>query len=224
MADYNGTRGDAFMQREEEIIAAIPYQVAAGNHEAAYNFSHYRERFEMPNIDSGSPTPLYSSFNVGPIHFISLDVERYFFTQFYTMDHLRMQFEWLQRDLQRAHANRAQQPWIVAYAHRPMYCTHIHNDWDEPYCTEDAASVRDGVAFERGPRMYGLEQLFHQYGVALYVSGHMHSVSHHTPITMASALHPSRAVIVCSLTPLRRSAVSSACVSTRGRSPCTASR
>ena len=220
MDDENGTRGDAFMQREEEVVARVPYMVAVGNHEAAYNFSHYRERFSMPNEASGSPTPLYSSFNVGPIHFVSLDVERYFFTQYYDMQHLRMQFEWLQTDLEKATRNRAQQPWIVAFAHRPMYCTHIHNDWEEPYCTEDAASVRDGVAFHGGARMYGLEQLFHQHGVALYVSGHMHSVSPTRHPALAVLLTCRSVVLVVHLRLLLPCAV----CSTRGRTLCTASR
>ena len=128
----------------------------------------------MPNEASGSPTPLYSSFNVGPIHFISFDAERYFFTNYYSMEHVRMQYEWLQQDLQRAQQHRHERPWIVAYAHRPMYCTHIANDWQAPYCTEEAAAVRDGVAFDGGLRQYGLERLFHNYSVDLYVSGHMH--------------------------------------------------
>ena len=180
LATDNGRVGDAFMVREQSVVGRLPYMVAPGNHEGAYNFSHYRQRFSMPNAASGSKSNFYSSWNVGPVHFIAFDAERYFlpdysyYTAAPTMEYVREQYEWLHADLQKAQANRHQQPWIVAYAHRPMYCTHIHSDWEDEWCTEDAAAVRDGVAFKGGPRQFGLEQLFHNYSVDLYASGHMH--------------------------------------------------
>ena len=139
----------------------------------------------MPHSASGSSSPMYYSFNVGSVHFISFDAERYFTPDFAatrrpTMDDVRVQFEWLQADLEKAVRNRAEQPWIVAFGHRPMYCTHIHNDWMQQWCTEDAAAVRDGVAFRGGARMYGLEALFHNYSVDMYASGHMHVRHTHT--------------------------------------------
>ena len=188
LATNNGRVGDAFMVREQSVAGRVPYQVAVGNHEGAYNFSHYRQRFAMPHEASGSPSNLYSSFNVGPVHFISFDAERYFvpdylgYTSMPTMDYVREQYEWLQRDLHQAHQHRDEQPWIVAYAHRPMYCTHIADDWNEPWCTEDASAVRDGVAFNGGKRQYGLEKLFHNYSVDLYASGHMHSYERTFPV------------------------------------------
>ena len=137
----------------------------------------------MPHTASGSRSPLYYSFNVGPVHFVSFDAELYFVPDFAatrrpTMDDVRLQFEWLRADLERAVARRAEQPWIVAFAHRPMYCTHIQGDWEQEWCTEDTAAVRDGVAFDGGPRMYGLEALFHNHSVDVYSSGHMHVASH----------------------------------------------
>ena len=188
LASDEGRVGDSFLRREQSVAGRVAYQVAVGNHEGAYNFSHYLQRFAMPNEASGSPSSLYSSFNVGPVHFISFDAERYFvpdylgYTAMPTMEYVRQQYEWLQRDLHKAHGNRDKQPWIVAYAHRPMYCTHIDNDWNAPYCTEEAAALRDGVAFNKGPRRYGLEQLFHNYSVDLYVSGHMHSYERTYPV------------------------------------------
>ena len=88
-----------------------------------------------------------------------------------TMDDVREQYEWLQADLEKAVRNRRAQPWIVAFGHRPLYCSHIHGDWQNPWCTEDAAAVRDGVAFKGGPRLYGLEALFRKYSVDLYAAG-----------------------------------------------------
>ena len=49
----NGEMGDRFMDQIEPISAYVPYMVAAGNHESAYNFSHYRYRFNMPGGTEG---------------------------------------------------------------------------------------------------------------------------------------------------------------------------
>ena len=77
--DEDGNRGDMFMNGQQDFLAHTPMQVCAGNHEDAYNFSHYRARFHMPGDESGSGTNLYSSFNVGPVHFVSIDTELYFY-------------------------------------------------------------------------------------------------------------------------------------------------
>lgn len=60
--------------------------------------------------------------------------------------------------------------------------THINDDWNEPWCTEDASAVRDDVAFNGGARQFGLEKLFHNYSVDLYASGHMHSYERTLPV------------------------------------------
>ncbi len=39
-----------------------------GNHEAYYNFSNYKARFNMPG---DTDQRMFYSFNVGPVHFIS---------------------------------------------------------------------------------------------------------------------------------------------------------
>ena len=35
------------------------------------------------------------------------------------------QYEWLENDLKVANANRSNAPWVIAYHHRPLYCTGI---------------------------------------------------------------------------------------------------
>ena len=62
-----------------------------------------------------------------------------------------------------AQANRSAAPWIVVNGHRPLYCS-CYGD-----CDSGATLVRDGVA-----GLYGLEELFVQYGVDLYICGHEH--------------------------------------------------
>ena len=47
--DENGGVGDKFMKAMEPIAAYVPWMTSAGNHEASHNFTHYRERFTMPD-------------------------------------------------------------------------------------------------------------------------------------------------------------------------------
>lgn len=58
------------------------------------NFSNYRNRFSMPGNTEG----LMYSFNLGPIHFISISTEFYYFLN-YGIKQLVLQYEWLEADL-----------------------------------------------------------------------------------------------------------------------------
>jgi hypothetical protein len=44
LSDFNGTKGDDFMNFAQAFYANIPILTTAGNHEQAYNFSHYKNR------------------------------------------------------------------------------------------------------------------------------------------------------------------------------------
>jgi len=182
------------MNMIEEWASTVPYMVCSGNHEESYNFSHYQNRFHMPGDESGSNTNLYSSFNVGPVHFVSISTEMYFY-DYYTMDHLRMQYEWLVEDLKLANQERVIRPWIIVYGHRPMYCSPDTNDPPE-ICTTDTMAVRDGVAkIQNENRQYGLENLLYENNVDIYFAGHMHSYERMYPtyreqVTSTSYINP----------------------------------
>jgi DNA repair exonuclease SbcCD nuclease subunit len=45
MDDFNGTKGDEFLNFMQELYANLPIQTAVGNHESAYNFTHYKNRY-----------------------------------------------------------------------------------------------------------------------------------------------------------------------------------
>lgn len=43
--DFNGTKGDEYLNFMQDLYAQVPYLGAVGNHEGAYNFSHYKNRY-----------------------------------------------------------------------------------------------------------------------------------------------------------------------------------
>lgn len=44
LADFDGKKGDEYMNFAQDLYANIPILTTAGNHESAYNFSHYKNR------------------------------------------------------------------------------------------------------------------------------------------------------------------------------------
>ena len=72
----------------------------------------------------GDSENMFYSFNVGPIHFISISTEFYYFLN-YGIKMVANQYNWFVQDLEKANLpqNRAKQPWIILIGHRPMYCS-----------------------------------------------------------------------------------------------------
>ena len=48
-----------------------------GNHEQHANYTHYKERYNMPINDANEGTSKFYSFNLGPAHYIVLDTDIY---------------------------------------------------------------------------------------------------------------------------------------------------
>uniref|UniRef100_A0A8C5QW07 Purple acid phosphatase n=1 Tax=Leptobrachium leishanense TaxID=445787 RepID=A0A8C5QW07_9ANUR len=163
--------GDEFMRQIESVAAYVPYMTCPGNHEEAYNFSNYRNRFTMPGKAEG----LWYSWNLGPAHVISISTEVYFYPQ-YGKELVADQYRWLQEDLQEATSpsHRGERPWIITMGHRPMYCS--NNDQDD--CTQHESVVRSGLPGGQ----YGLEDLLYKYGVDLEIWAHEHSYERLWPV------------------------------------------
>ncbi|MFH4974730.1 hypothetical protein AB6A40_001439 [Gnathostoma spinigerum] len=166
----DGDFGDAFGRQIEPISATIPYMMVVGNHENAYNFSHFVNRYTMPNTNHN----LFYSFDLGPAHFVAISTEFYFFTN-YGWEQLKTQWNWLIADLEAASKNRDKHPWIITMGHRPMYCSN-YNDED---CTRYECVTRVGLPDSHA---YGLEKLFHKYGVDLEIWAHQHSYERMWPV------------------------------------------
>ena len=160
---------------------SIPYMVAPGNHEAdchdpacilhyeqyarpLANFTAYNARFRMPSAESGARAlNMHYSFEVGPVHFVSLDLEtgypgapeetRYIFPCGGFGDMVA----WLEADL--ARVDRAATPWVFVAGHHPMYQGGSRN-------------VRMADA---------LEGLLKKYAVDAMFTGHIHSYERDYP-------------------------------------------
>ncbi|XP_059144635.1 acid phosphatase type 7-like [Physella acuta] len=160
----NGLLGDYFMELIEPVAAYIPYMTCPGNHEINQGtFAHYRNRFAMPG--SNWPIPLdgmWYSMDIGPVHFVSYSSE-VFFTHF--GQYVDVQRQWLVSDL--GNVSREKTPWVVAYGHRPMYCsTKIGDD-----CSLRFSRVRAG-----------LEDIFVEFQVDLIIQAHEHNYERLWPV------------------------------------------
>ena len=137
----DGARGDVWFEQMQEIAGQYSYMALPGNHEAgiffyifvsnnhqsiarlltlvvcyysAHNFTHYRNRFSMPNGESDG---LYWSLDVSNVHLVGIDTELYFYD---TRERQAQMERWLRADLAKANANRKNVPWIIVMGHRPV--------------------------------------------------------------------------------------------------------
>ena len=178
-----GQVGDDFMNAIQPISSIIPYMVCPGNHESRYNFSHYRARFNMPN--SEETENLWYSFDLGPIHFVSYSTESYFdYEKGKALNStLKRQYDWLKNDLMIANKpeNRKLRPWIIVQGHRPFYCTNTFNV-SEDGCGPEQETSRHGSYKPNAPYVYAIEPLMFQYGVDLFIAGHVHDYTRYWPV------------------------------------------
>lgn len=167
--------GDEFMRQMETIAAYVPYMTCVGNHENAYNFSNYVNRFSMLNQEGVMNNHFYS-FDVGPAHIIGFSTEFYYFYE-YGWTQIVRQYQWLEEDLKKANLpeNRAQRPWIITMGHRPMYCS--TDDSDD--CTHKESIIRKGIPILKA---FGLEDLFYKYGVDVELWAHEHVYERMFPV------------------------------------------
>ena len=106
-------------------------------------------------------------------HIIFLNVEIYY-KHGGTIENVTSMYQWLKADLESV--NRSQQPWIVVFGHRPMYCA--EGWWD---CANYSTKTQFGLDLN-GTLSYGLEVVLYNYKVDVAIWGHKHSYERMWPV------------------------------------------
>ncbi|TMW66874.1 hypothetical protein Poli38472_011990 [Pythium oligandrum] len=180
-----------FMDEISPVSSTLPYMVLVGNHEAEChsavcmlssskkdqlgNYKAFNTRFKMPSKESGGSQNMWYSFEHGPIHFTTINTETdypdapnnsYTFREYGGFGD---QLTWLENDLKKADANRANTPWLIVMMHRAIYTLTM--------CDKNGAPKGEALPVQKA-----FEDLFIKYKVDQVISGHVHLYSRHYPI------------------------------------------
>ncbi|RFM25722.1 purple acid phosphatase family protein [Deminuibacter soli] len=157
---------------KNDLLKNYPLYPAPGNHD--YNDKEfpgvnelvqrthqvaYYQNFSMPKDGEcgGVPshTPAFYSFDIGNVHFLSLDSYGKEDNQYRLYDTAGPQVQWVKKDLE---ANQNKQ-WVVAYWHHPPYTMGSHNSDTET----ELVKIRENFI-----------GILERYGVDLVLCGHSH--------------------------------------------------
>jgi len=155
---------------KDDLLKKYPLFPAPGNHDyhdiefsaAAAQKTHsvaYYQNFSVPeNGESGgvaSHTKSFYSFDLGNIHFLSLDSYGKEANEYRLYDTAGPQVQWIKKDLE-ANTNKG---WVVAYWHHPPYTMGSHNSDNEI----ELVKIRENFI-----------RILERYGVDLILCGHSH--------------------------------------------------
>jgi hypothetical protein len=132
----------------------------AGNHEGSS--AQFYGDFALPTSDGNGET--ISSFDVGSAHVLLWDDQAV--AQSAGSELAKSQLAFLQADLAKADANRAQRPFVIVVEHRGIFSTSNHGD------DVDVLELRDRMV-----------PIFDQYHVDLVLAGHDHNYERTKPLT-----------------------------------------
>lgn len=154
---------------KDQFLKENPLYPAPGNHDYGNSTSSptvtnhalapYYQNFSMP--DSGeagglaSNNPAFYSYNIGNVHFLSLDSYGKEADATLMYDTTGAQVQWIKQDL----ANNTNKGWVVAYWHHPPYTMGSHNSDSEG----DLVAIRQKFI-----------KILERYGVDLILCGHSH--------------------------------------------------
>jgi len=155
---------------KDNLLPKYPLFPSPGNHdyydgdsaEEKVQKTHqvaYYQNFTMPvEGEAGgvaSHNPAFYSFDLGNIHFLSLDAYGIEEDQYRMSDTLGPQAQWVKKDLE-ANKNKG---WVIAYWHHPPYTMGSHNSDKEM----ELVHIRENFI-----------RILERYGVDLVLCGHSH--------------------------------------------------
>ena len=130
------------------------YEMAQRTHEVAYY-----NNFSMPTLGEAggvaSHTQAFYSFDLGNMHFLSLDSYGKEANEYRLYDTMGPQVQWIKKDLE-ANQNKG---WVIAYWHHPPYTMGSHNSDEET----ELVKIRENFI-----------RILERYGVDLILCGHSH--------------------------------------------------
>jgi hypothetical protein len=155
---------------KDNLLPKYPLYPSPGNHdyydgdstEEKVQHTHqvaYFHNFTMPvNGEAGgvpSHNPAFYSWDLGNIHFLSLDSYGIEQDQYRIYDTLGPQVQWIKQDLD-AYQHKG---WVIAYWHHPPYTMGSHNSDHE----SELVHIRENFI-----------RILERYGVDLIICGHSH--------------------------------------------------
>ncbi|PSL47987.1 purple acid phosphatase-like protein [Chitinophaga niastensis] len=155
---------------KDDLLKRNPLFPAPGNHDyhdTDLSAQHaqethqtaYYQNFSMPaQGESGgvpSKTQAFYSFDLGNVHFLSLDSYGKEDSAYRLYDTTGPQVTWIKKDL----AENKNKGWVIAYWHHPPYTMGSHNSDQE----EELIKIRENFI-----------QILERYGVDLVLNGHSH--------------------------------------------------
>lgn len=156
-----GARWDSYGRMQEQLFSKVPTAYVGGNHEFAKgqeNWIHYTNRYPAMFLkeDSGSPSEMFYSFDVGLAHVVML-------CSYCPSGPGSPQRVWLDMDL--ARVDRATTSWLIGAWHAPWYTSNSKHPMRE---TQDMLG--------------NLEDVIHEAGFDVIFHGHVHGYERTKPI------------------------------------------
>ncbi len=157
---------------KDDLLKKYPLYPAPGNHDYndLYRFKStaqsthdvaYYQNFSMPTEGEAGGVPSHTqafySFDIGNIHFLSLDSYGKEDNETRLYDTLGAQVQWIKKDLE-AFRN-TKRGWVIAYWHHPPYTMGSHNSDREG----ELVKIRENFI-----------RILERYGVDLILCGHSH--------------------------------------------------
>jgi predicted MPP superfamily phosphohydrolase len=151
-------KGDDFMDQIQSVVSHVPVMAVAGNHEYFDKYHNYLARFPMPN------NGFFYTFTLGYVRYVALHTEAFFDES----DQVQSMLEFLENTLNRTENDKNRYPWVVVFAHRPVYCLKGLSKYS---CGKDSEIIKNQI-----------EEILFKFEVDLYVNGHVHNYQRSNPV------------------------------------------